>query len=324
MAMRKQREATMAAGDPSAESERLVRLGVSPLSWVNEVLEDLGRGTAAETCLTEAAAAGYAGVELSRIFPRDATALSALLADHRLQLVSGWYSGLLADRGVAEELEALRGHAPLLRDCGARVMVYGECGSMAANALDVPMSSRPRLPSDAWSAYGDRLTRFADALRDGYGLALSYHHHLMMIAETLDEICAVMGTTGPSVGLLLDTGHAAAAGFDHARLIEDFGSRSNHVHLKDVRRDVLADVRARDMSFNDAVRAGMFTVPGDGMIDFAPLARFLEGGAYDGWLVVEAEQDPALAPPAAAVTRAHRFVDDRILRPARRAGVEGF
>lgn len=311
------------AVSPSSEDARLIRLGVSPLSWVNEVLEDLGRDTAAETCLMEAAAAGYSGVELSRIFPRDAASLSTLLARHDLQLVSGWYSGFLADRGVAEELEALRDHACLLRDCGARVMVYGECGWMAANALDVPMSGRLRMPGDAWAAYGDRLARFADALQGEYGLALSYHHHLMMIAETLDEVRRVMDATGSSVGLLLDTGHAAAAGFDYARLIEDFGSRINHVHLKDVRRYVLAEVRARDMSFNDAVRAGMFTVPGDGMIDFSPLAPFLEDGTYSGWLVVEAEQNPVKAPPAATVARAYDFVNDRILQPARTARAVG-
>lgn len=313
----------MAASSPSFRDARVVRLGVSPLSWVNEVLEDLGRDTAAPTCLMEAAAAGYSGVELSRIFPRDAASLSTLLAGHHLQLVSGWYSGFLAERGVAEELAALRDHARLLRDCGATVMVYGECGRMAANALDVPMSGRLRMPGDAWAAYGDRLTRFADALRGEYGLALSYHHHLMMIAETQGEIRAVMAATGPSVGLLLDTGHAAAAGFDYACLLEDFGARINHVHLKDVRRDVLAEVRAHGMSFNDAVRAGMFTVPGDGMIDFTPLARFLAGSTYSGWLVVEAEQDPAKAPPAEAVARAYGFVNERILQPARSASAAG-
>ena len=313
----------MAASRPSPEDAPLVRLGVSPLSWVNEVLEDLGRDTTADTCLSQAAGAGYAGVELSRIFPRDAASLSTLLAGHDLHLVSGWYSGYLADRDVAEELEAVRDHARLLRDCGARMMVYGECARMVADALDVPMSSRLRMPEDGWPAYGDRLTRFADALEREYGLALAYHHHLMMIAETEDEIRAVMATTSESVGLLLDTGHAAAAGFDYASLIEDFGARINHIHLKDVRAHVLAEVRARDMSFNGGVRAGMFTVPGDGGIDFSPLARFLERGTYSSWLVVEAEQDPAIAPPAETVARAYRFVTDRILQPARLAGTAG-
>lgn len=304
-------------GDGSGGERRgTVRLGVSPLSWVNEVLEEFGRDTSATTCLSEAAAAGYAGVELSRIFPRDPAALVALLAEHGLTLVSGWHSGLLADHGVAQELDRVRPHAELLRACGCSVMVYGECGRMAARSLDVPMSWRLRLAPGEVRPYGRRLDDFAAALRERYGLALAYHHHLMMIAETLDEIRAVMEASGPGVGLLLDTGHAVAAGFDYARLIEVFAPRINHIHVKDVRADVLADVRTRDLSFNDAVRAGMFTVPGDGSVDFGPLARFLAAGDYAGWLVVEVEQDPREAPPAPTVARARRFVVERILTAA--------
>lgn len=300
-------------GGHSIDRERTVRLGVSPLSWVNEVLEDLGSGITADTCLKEAAEAGYAGVELSRIFPHDAPGLSALLSRHGLDLASGWYSGFLADRGVAEELDAVRAHASLLRDCGARVMVYGECGRMAENALDVSMSRRLKLDVSEIAAYGERLSRFADSLAADHGLALSYHPHLMMVAEAFDEIEAVMAATGPSVGLLLDTGHAEAGGFDYARLIERFGSRINHIHLKDVRRDVFAEVRQRDLTFNEGVRAGMFTVPGDGLIDFGALARFIADGTYEGWLVVEAEQDPVEAPPAETVRRAFRFVTEQIM-----------
>jgi len=293
-----------------------VRLGVSPLSWVNEVLDDLGRGTRAETVLTEAAAAGFGGVEMSRVFPRQPAILKALLDRHGLAFVSGWYSGFLADRDIGAELDAVREHATLLREAGATVMVYGECGAMAQDALDIPLADRLRLRQGDWAPYGERLTGFADALARDYGLQLAYHHHLMMVAETLDEVRAVMANTGPSVGLLLDTGHAAAGGFDYARLIEDFAPRINHIHLKDVRSGVMADVRARGLGFNDGVRAGMFTVPGDGDVDFGPLARFLATGAYSGWLVVEAEQDPAKAPPAETVARARRFVVENILQPS--------
>jgi inosose dehydratase len=300
-----------------------VRVGVSPLSWVNEVLDDFGAETTAEACLTEAAAAGYEGVELSRIFPRDGVSLSALLRRHGLNFISGWYSGFLADRDVAEEITSVQAHAHLLQDCGAKVMVYGECGRMAANALDVPMSQRLRISASDYEAYGDRLTRFADALAQQHGLTLSYHHHLMMIAEGFEEIEAVMSASGPSVGLLLDTGHAAAGGFDYARLIQAFGPRINHIHLKDVRREVLADVRERDLSFNQAVRAGMFTVPGDGFVDFAPVAQFLADGGYAGWMVVEAEQDPKKFPPAPTVARAFRFVTERVIGLAALTGAAG-
>ena len=133
---------------------------------------------------------------------------------------------------------------------------------------------------------------------------MAYHHHLMMVAETFDEVSRLFDATGREVGLLLDTGHADAGGFDYPKLIGRFGDRIVHIHLKDVRGDVMADVRRTDRSFNDGVRAGMFTVPGDGRIDFAPLARFVRESGYRGWLVVEAEQDNTKAPPRAAVTRA--------------------
>lgn len=294
-------------------ADKSIRLGVSPLSWVNEVLKDLGAGTTAEQCLSEAAAAGFAGVELSRIFPRQAETLSALLGRHHLGLASGWHDGFLADRSVQEEIAAVRAHASLLKACGVSVMVYGECGRMPERALDIPMSGRRTLDAGEWAAYGERLTRFAEALHDEFGLRLAYHHHLMMVAETLSEVRAVMAATGPAVGLLLDTGHAFAAGYDYSTLIAEFAPRINHIHLKDVRAAVLADVRARDRSFNEAVRAGLFTVPGDGDVDYRPLARFIVEGGYSGWLVVEAEQDPEQAPPAETVARAFRFVSEHIL-----------
>ncbi|WP_138468424.1 myo-inosose-2 dehydratase [Poseidonocella sp. HB161398] len=298
--------------DRSAHLGGRIRLGVSPLSWVNEVLADLGEGISAETILAEAKAAGFAGVEMSRAFPAEAGALAALLKRHGLSFVSGWHSGFLAERDVEAEKEAVRPHAALLKALGAEVLVYGECGHMAEDALDVPLPARLTLGD--FAAYGARLTEFADWLEADFGLRLVYHHHLMMVAETLDEVRSVMTATGPSVGLLLDTGHAAAGGFDYAALITEFGPRIGHVHLKDVRADVFARVRAESLSFNDGVRMGMFTVPGDGSVDFAPLARFLASGQYSGWLVVEAEQDPAKASPAETVSRAFRFVTDQILQ----------
>lgn len=286
-----------------------VRLGVSPLSWTNEVLDDLGGDTPGETCLAEAAAAGYAGVELGRKLPHDQAVLGPLLAVHGLDLVSGWWSGELAERGVEAESAAAAGHAGLLAALGCSVMVYGETAMMTEGApLDVPMSRRRRMPAGDVAGYAARLTEFGKRLAGEHGLVPAYHHHLMMVSETFDEISAIIDRTGPEMGLLLDTGHAAAAGFDYARLIDRFGDRIVHVHLKDVRLDRLARVRARDESFNAAVRGGMFTVPGDGGVDFAPVARFVRASGYRGWMVVEAEQDPKLAPPAPAVARARAHI----------------
>lgn len=289
--------------DPASFLPKGVHLAVSPLSWTNDVLDDLGGGTPVGTCLREAAGAGYQGVELGRLFPRDPARLHPLLTGHGLSLASGWYSGELAARDVAAERAAARDHAGLLSAMGCGVMVYGEVAMMAGEApLDAPMSRRLMLEDPG--GYAARLTEFAKWLTGEYGLRLAYHHHLMMVAETFPEIAAIFDAAGPEPGLLLDTGHAAAAGFDHMRLIDHFGDRIVHIHLKDIRPQVMARIRAEDASFNSGVRAGMFTVPGDGAIDFAPLARFVRDSSYQGWLVVEAEQDPALAPPRAAVRRA--------------------
>ncbi|WP_416236888.1 myo-inosose-2 dehydratase [Rhizobium sp. CC-YZS058] len=286
-----------------------VRLAVSPLSWANDVLEDLGADIPLETCLDEAAAANYQGVELGRKMPRSAAVLAPLLEGRGLALASGWHSGRLAEGEVESEMSAVAAHAALLRDMGARVMVYGETAMMASDApLDVAMSTRTVMPQTAVDAYAGRLSEFARRLAGEYGLTLAYHHHLMMVAETFDEISALFDRAGPEVGLLLDTGHAAAAGFDYQRLIDRFGGRIVHIHLKDVRKPILEKVRELDLSFNGAVRGGLFTVPGDGMVEFGPLARFVRSRDYRGWLVVEAEQDPAIAPPLPAVTRAFRHV----------------
>jgi inosose dehydratase len=192
---------------------------------------------------------------------------------------------------------------------GCEVMVYGEVAMMTPGApLDAPMSRRRLMPAGEVAGYAARLAEFGRRLRAEHGLVPAYHHHLMMVAETFDEISALIDRAGPELGLLLDTGHAAAAGFDYARLIDRFGDRIVHIHLKDVRADRLDRVRAGDESFNAAVRGGMFTVPGDGAVDFAPVARFVRSSGYRGWLVVEAEQDPAAAPPRPAVTRAFAHV----------------
>ena len=285
------------------------RVAISPLSWTNDVLEDLGGDTPLEQCLSEASQAGYVGIELGRKFPREAAVLGPILERHHLQLASGWYSGFLAERDVATEIKEVGTHASMLKAMGVQVIVYGECGAMVPEApLDVPMSRRRRLTPAEMSAYAVRLSEFAQHLLDTHGLKLAYHHHLMMVAETLDEIRALLEQTSPAVGLLLDTGHCAAGGFDYRDLIRSFGDRIVHIHLKDIRSDVMRDVRNGDLSFNAGVLSGMFTVPGDGSVDYSSIAEFVRDTGYVGWIVVEAEQDPAKAPPLATVTRARQFI----------------
>jgi inosose dehydratase len=275
-----------------------VRLGISPIGWSNDDLPELGGDTPLETCLAEARLAGFDGIELGNKFPRDSSVLRPILERHGLSLVSGWYSGRLLDRSVSEELAAIEPHRALLAAMGCGVMVYAETSASVAGDRRRPLSGRPRLDDRGWREFTRRLTELAERLLQR-GIRLVYHHHMGTVVESEAEIDRLMAATGDSLGLLLDTGHLAFAGADPAALARRYGQRIAHVHCKDVRRDVLARVRSADKSFLDAVLDGVFTVPGDGCIDFTEVLAALAGAHYSGWLVVEAEQDPAKAPPLA-------------------------
>jgi inosose dehydratase len=275
-----------------------VRLGISPIGWSNDDLPELGGDTALETCLAEARLAGFEGIELGNKFPRDPAVLRPILERHGLSLISGWYSGRLLDRSVTEELAVIEVHRALLVAMGCAVLVYAETSRSIAGDRCRPLSGRPRLGDGGWRDFGGRLTDLAQRL-SRRGIRLVYHHHIGSVVESEAEIDRLMAATGDSVALLLDTGHLAFAGVDPAVLARRYGHRIAHVHCKDVRRDVLAGVRAGDASFLAAVLDGVFTVPGDGCIDFGAVLAALAAADYRGWLVVEAEQDPAKAPPLA-------------------------
>jgi inosose dehydratase len=273
-----------------------VRIGINPITWSNDDLPALGGDTPLETCLAEARAAGYAGIELGNKFPRRASALRPMLARHDLALVSGWYSGQLLTRSVADELEVATEHLELLAAMGCTVLVFAETTGAVAGARGTPVSRRPRLADGDWAGFGAKLTAFAEQVAR-HGLCLAYHHHMGTVIETAAEIDRLMAITGSPVGLLLDTGHLVYAGAEPLAVMRRHLRRINHVHCKDVRRAVLDRMRATDSSFLDAVVAGLFTVPGDGCIAYDPLLALLHQADYRGWLVVEAEQDPAKAHP---------------------------
>ena len=292
-----------------------VTIGINPITWTNDDMPELGGDIPLEKCLSETHIAGYAGTELGGKFPRTAAELGPLLAAHRLRLVSGWYDGRILDREVDEEFAAIMPHLTLLRDLGCKVVVYADTSRGRHGGIFQPVSQRPQLLHDDWPAYGRKLTALADRMAE-FGVGMAFHHHMGTIVQTDAEIDLMMRNTGPSVGLLYDTGHCLFAGGDPAALLHRHIARVVHVHCKDVRRDVLDRSLKSDMSFMDSVLRGIFTVPGDGCIDFVPLLRELHNNGYDGWLVVEAEQDPRVAQP---LTYA-RMGYGNLLRMAREAG----
>lgn len=273
-----------------------VRLGINPLTWTNDDMPSLGGDTPLETCLSEGRQAGFSGFELGHKFPRDPAVLGPILESHGLSLVSGWYSSELLTRSAEEEIAALQSHLHLLKSLGAKALVFCEVTHCVHGQRDVPLSHSPSMSEAQWQRFLPRLDEVADYCLS-QGVQIAYHHHLGTVIETEEEIDRLMAGTSPSVGLLLDSGHLVGAGGDPLAVQRRYAERINHVHCKDIRRKVLADVRNRDLSFLEGVLNGMFTVPGDGFIDYTSLFRQLAASDYEGWLVVEAEQDPAVAHP---------------------------
>jgi inosose dehydratase len=273
-----------------------IHIGANPIGWSNDDMQELGGDTPLEVCLAEAKSVGFEGMELGHKFPRTAPELRAALAPFGLACVSGWYSANLLTRDAAAELIELRPHLDLLKAMGSPVLVFAETSNAIHGDIAVPLSRRPMLGVGDWAAFGARVTEVAEAtLREG--VRLVYHHHMGTIVQSEADIDAFMAHTGPAAHLLLDTGHATWGGADPSALAARYRGRISHVHTKDVRRDVMLRAQAEDWSFLRSVVEGVYTVPGDGCVDFASVFRALPD--YAGWVVIEAEQDPARANPLA-------------------------
>ncbi len=279
-------------------------IGVNPIVWSNDDLQELGGETPLEVCLHEAHTAGYVGIELGHKFPRRADLLAPLLHAHGLALVSGWHSMHLCERDAASELAAMEQHLALLSALGCHVVIVAETSAAIHGQMDVALSQRPVLDASAWRRLAERLGELGKRVAE-QGLQLAYHHHLGTVVQSQAEVERLVQDTPPEVGLLLDTGHLYYAGGDPLFIAQQYGARVVHFHAKDVRTDVVEEVRTRDVSFLQAVVAGAFTVPGDGGIDYVPILSALRAAGYRGWLVVEADQDPRKAHPLTFATRGH-------------------
>jgi inosose dehydratase len=270
------------------------RIGIAPIAWWNDDLAELSDDVTLDECLSQASEAGFTGMETGRRFPMDMAELGPILARHTMSVCGGWFSGLLLHGDIEVEKDRIAAQHAFFRAASASCIVYGETAGSVQGNRSVPLAQKPKLTEAEIAAYGRKLSDFADwcALN---GMPLSYHHHMAAAIETEAELDLLMKHS--SVPLLFDAGHMAFAGGDNLRVIDNHHKRITHVHMKDIRRSVVDALDRTKESFLDAVVKGAFTVPGDGSLDFGAIAKALAAKSYQGWFVVEAEQDPKANPP---------------------------
>ena len=273
-----------------------IRLGIAPIAWSNDDMPELGGETTLEQCLSEASKAGFTGIESGGKFPKNSKELIPKLEKENLQLCSGWYGATLLKNTPKEEFELMREQMDLFKDCKSPCMVFAEVTNSVQGDPKTPLSKKPKLSEDEWKLLISRINEISKMMIDE-NMPLAYHHHMGTVIETEDETRRLIESTSDSVKLLIDTGHMLFAGGNSIKLTEDFMERIIHVHCKDIRKNVLEKSLKNDNTFRQAFLDGAFTVPGDGCIDYKPFLTVLKNRNYEGWLVVEAEQDPAKANP---------------------------
>jgi inosose dehydratase len=280
------------------------KLGIAPIAWWNDDLAELSDDVSLEECLRQASVAGFTGMETGRRFPMDMKELGPILARYHISVCGGWFSGILLDSDIEREKDRIRPQMDFFIAAGAPCIVYGET-ARSIQGLRSALATKPKLSEEDIKAYGRKMTAFGEWCAE-QGMPIAYHHHMAAAIETERELDLLMRHSDEGLPLLFDAGHMAFAGGDVLRVIDKHHTRISHVHTKDVRMGVIEKLDREKESFLDAVVKGAFTVPGDGSLDFASIVKRLASHGYEGWFVVEAEQDPKVSPPLEMAKEGHK------------------
>ena len=291
------------------------KLGMSPIAWWNDDLPQLSDDVSLEECLRQSRSAGFTGMEQGRRFPSTAAEMLPVLRKADVTLCGGWFSGTLVNEAIEANKQRIQPMIDLFKAVNAPCIVYGEVGRSIQGDQSKPLATKPKLSDAEMKDYGAKVSDFA-AWVEAQGMPLVYHHHMAAVVETEPELDAFMASS--TISLLFDAGHMAFAGGDVLRCIDKHHKRIRHVHTKDVRMEVISTLDRTKESFLDAVIKGAFTVPGDGSLDFGAIVKKLASYGYEGWFVVEAEQDPKKAPPMKMAEIGHR----ELMRVMTAAGYE--
>lgn len=290
-----------------------VKLGIAPIAWTNDDLPDLGKENSFEQCVDQMAEAGFTGSEVGNKYPKDPQVLKAELDRRGLEICNQWFSSFLLTKPFAEVEKEFRRQLIFLKAVGAKIIGASEQSYSVQGQQDTPVfGNKYVMNEEEWKCLCDGLNALGKIAKEEYGITLTFHHHMGTVVQDPEEVDRLMQGTDPEyVSLLYDTGHFAYCGADPLEMVKKYANRIKHVHLKDIRPEMVEKVKAEKRSFLDGVRMGTFTVPGDGCIDFAPIFKVLEQTGYEGYMLVEAEQDPAKANPLEYAKKARRYIAEQ-------------
>ena len=290
-----------------------VKLGIAPIAWTNDDMPDLGKENTFEQCVSEMALAGFTGSEVGNKYPKDPEVLKKALELRGVEICNQWFSSFLITKPFEEVEKEFRAQLAFLKAMGAKVIGASEQSYSVQGQLDTPIfGHKYEMNDQEWDTFCTGMNKLGKIAKEEYGIALTFHHHMGTVVQSLAEVDRMMENTDPEyVSLLFDTGHFTYCGEDPLEVVKKYVHRIKHVHLKDIRPEVVEQVKKENMSFLAGVRAGAFTIPGDGCINYDPIFKVLEEAGYEGYMVVEAEQDPAKANPLEYAIRARKFIAEK-------------
>lgn len=290
-----------------------VKLGIAPIAWTNDDMPDLGKENTFEQCVSEMALAGFTGSEVGHKYPKDPEVLKKALELRGVEICNQWFSSFLITKPFEEVEKEFRAQLAFLKAMGAKVIGASEQSYSVQGQLDTPIfGHKYEMNDQEWDTFCTGMNKLGKIAKEEYGIALTFHHHMGTVVQSLAEVDRMMENTDPEyVSLLFDTGHFTYCGEDPLEVVKKYVHRIKHVHLKDIRPEVVEQVKKENMSFLAGVRAGAFTIPGDGCINYDPIFKVLEEAGYEGYMVVEAEQDPAKANPLEYAIRARKFIAEK-------------
>lgn len=288
-----------------------VKLGIAPIAWTNDDMPDLGAENTFEQCVSEMALAGFTGCEVGNKYPRDTAVLKKALELRGMQICNAWFSSFLTTKPYEEVEKDFIEHITFLKEMGAKVVGMSEQGHSIQGTVKPIFEAKYVMNDEEWDTLCTGINKLGKVAKD-MGIKLCFHHHMGTVVQTEEEIDRLMANTDPELfGLLFDCGHLAYCGEDYMSVLNKYADRIRHVHLKDIRPEKVEQVKREHLSFLQGVRLGTFTVPGDGVIDFKPIFDVLEKTGYEGYVLVEAEQDPAIANPLEYAIKARKYIAEK-------------